>query len=166
MSGFSSSREQLLTSLTHYTTVLESKKKALMQLSHTSEQMKICLESSEEPDIGAMLHKREQECKMFAHVCKQEPMDVDALISFAASIASGKNDEAGDLARSLINIHNDSKTLADSILHCQLECETLLKNRLEVEGNAIKRSTERRKLDAVYGPAVKHCSPVYLDRQQ
>lgn len=166
MSGFSSSRDDLLNSLRSYTALLEAKKSALRDISNTSEEMRGVLLGDPVADISGVLERREQDCSRYAALCQSSPVNDDMLIDAAKKLSSAANDEVGKLARSVVSLHEDSCSLAGEILTCQKECETLLKERLEATSLAIKESTQRRKLDAAYGPACKHGTPVYLDKQQ
>ena len=166
MSGFSSSRENLLSSLRSYTDLLEAKKSALSEISSTSEEMRGVLRNNPDVDIDGVLERREQDCMRYAALCQSRPVDDAALIDAAQKLAVATNDEVGRLACSVLSLHEDSCSLAGDVLSCQQECEALLKERIKATAKAIKESTQRRKLDAVYGPACKHSTPVYLDKQR
>lgn len=166
MSGFSSSREELLNSLRSYTTLLEARKSALADLSSTSEEIRGVLRNNPNVDIGGALERREQDCLRYAALCQSYPVNDDALIDAAQKLAVATNDEVGRLASSVLSLHEDSCSLAGEVLSCQKECESLLKERIQATAQAIKESTQRRKLDSVYGPACKHSAPVYLDKQR
>ena len=164
MTGYSSQKDDLLSSLKRYTTLFEARKDALAQLSRTSVEMRSTLKSSADVDISGILERRDSECSHFANLCNS--VDIPALVDTAGRAAQNANGEVGNLARSILSLHTDSQTLAQEILTCQGECEAILKKRLEATAHAIRESKQRRKLDAAYGPACKHESPIFLDKQQ
>ena len=165
MTGYSSQKNDLLNSLRRYTSLFEARKDALAQLSRTSAEMRSTLTNSQTADISDVLARRDSDCKYFAEVCHNK-IDIPALVDNARRAAESANSEVGNLARSILSIHTVSQTLAEEILTCQSECEAILKKRLEATANAIRESKQRRKLDAAYGPACTHESPIFLDKQQ
>lgn len=165
MTGYSSQKDDLLNALKSYTSLLETRKNALAQLSRTSAAMRSTLVNSELADISDILERRENDCKRFADVYKDK-IDMPTLLDTAGRVAQSTNGEVGELARSVLSLHTDSQVLAEEILICQTECEAILKKRLEATALAIRESKQRRELDAAYGPACKHESPIFLDKQQ
>lgn len=165
MTGYSSQKDDLLNALKGYTSLLQSRKNALAQISRTSAEMRITLESSETADISDILERRESDCKRFADVFENK-IDMPALLDTAGRAARNANSEIGELAQYLLTLHTDSQALAKEILACQTDCEAILKKRLEATALAIRESKQRRKLDAAYGPACSHESPIFLDKQQ
>ena len=161
-----SSRDELLECLRSYTSVLEARKSALVQLSRTSCQIRSTLESGETADIDNMLERREQECRRYAAACKEEPPSGNALVEAARDAAEDANDELGEAARTVLSLHADSKDLTEEIITCQNQCEAILKERMAATSRALCESSHRRRLDAAYGPACKHGLPVFLDKQQ
>lgn len=165
MSGFSASREQFVASLRSYTSLLKDRNEALTQISRTSSEMRSTLSGDAEADITSLLERRDQDCARLAGVCGNGVND-DAIISAAKHAAGSANDEMGTLARMAVSLYSDTRTLAQEILTCQTECEAILRTRIEATANAIRESKQRRKLDAAYGPACKHDTPVFLDKQR
>jgi len=156
----------MVASLRAYTSVLTTRNEALMRLSHTSMEIRSRLKSDDSPDISDVLERRAQDCARFDAAC-QGAADIETIVDTAIESAQGANDELGELARSVITLQEDSRTLAQDVLACQIECEALLKKRIEATARAIRESSARRKLDAAYGPACKHNHiPMFMDKQQ
>ena len=166
MTGSSSSREELLSSLARHVRVLEERKSALTQLARTSSQMLATLEHGGTGSIGPILERRGEECVRFGKLCEESRADDRVLADAANRAAKNANDEAGRLARKALCLRNDSQSLADEIVACQNRCEEVLKKRLAATARALKESSQRRSLDAAYGPACKHDSPAFLDAHQ
>ena len=125
--------------------------------------MRCTLAANDAPNISDALARRDQEIDAFsALAADQNEEAIDATIA-EASLASG---ELGELARSVISLREDSRSLAEKVLACQNECEMLLKSRLKATSQRLRQSTQRRKLDAAYGPAVKHDTPWFMDKQR
>lgn len=164
MTGFSSSRDELVSSLKAYTSVLAQTNEALSRVWTTSTELRATLSSSDSPDIADALTRRDRDIADYSALCgaaRNKP-----LIDAAVAAANTANDELGEIARSVIALREDSRSIAEQVLACQSECEALLKSRIEATGKAIRQSTQRRKLDAVYGPAVSHDAPVFMDKQR
>ncbi|NLN75981.1 MAG: hypothetical protein GX139_06685 [Armatimonadetes bacterium] len=165
MTGFSSSRDDLVASLRAYTTHLSAQHEALQQLSSTTSHIRETLDAQSAPDISDDLVKRQNELEKYTALCEDAAQD-ESLIDAALDAANCANEELNAIARSIITIREDSRSLAEEIIHCQAECESLLKQRLQATSDAIRRSAQRRKLDAAYGPAVSHEIPTFMDKQQ
>ena len=166
MSAFSTSRDDLVASLTRYTTLLQARRDALMRLSNSTAEMRSSLQSDGEPDISELLRRREHDCRGFAALCGNGTDDDPSLISAAENVASAANDEVARLADSALSLQADIQALGQEILSCQSECEKTMRARLESVAQAIQESTQRRRLDAAYGPAHSHKSPVFVDKQR
>ena len=166
MTDSSSSRKQLLSSLARYTRVLEQRKIALAQLARTSSQMLSTLEHSGTADIGPLLERRGEECVRFGKLCEESRSLDPALADAVDQAAENGNGELGRLAQEALSLRSDSQSLAEEIVACQNRCETVLKTRLAATVRALRESSQRRKLDAAYGPACKHGSPTFLDAHQ
>ena len=166
MSSFSSSREQILASLKHYSKVMREKNEVLSELQKTSQDMKSTLKTSELPEIADILNKREGQCKKAAKAFEAQKLDLSMLITFARQAAENANDELYVMAQNLAIMQSDSNNMAESILAYQQECEYILRARLQSTGEAINNSAKRRKLDSVYGPAHTGTDPIYLDKQR
>ena len=166
MKRFWSSKDELLACLRSYTSVLEARKSALAELSRTSHQMRSTLQRSKAAEIDKILERREQDCRRYAAACKEEPPGGNALVDAARKAAENAHGELGRAARLALSLHADSLVLAEEIITCQNQCETILKERMAATALALRESSQRRKLDAAYGPACKHGSPVFLDKEQ
>ena len=166
MSAFSASREDILASLTRYTTILQGRRDALVRLSNSTAEMRSSLQVDKEPDISKLLRRRERDCRSFAALCGNGTDDDPTVISAAQKVAGAANDEIGRLARSALSLQADIQALGQEILSCQSECEEMMRARLESVAQAIRESAQRRRLDAAYGPACNHESPVFLDKQR
>ncbi len=163
MTGYCSSRDELVNSLKNYTALLAARNEALSRVWNTSAEMQCALAASDAPDIANALARRQQDIAAFsALVAAQDEDAIDAAIA-EASLANG---ELGDLAQSVLSLREDSRSLAEKVLACQSECESLLKSRLAATSQRIRQSTQRRKLDAAYGPAVRHDVPRFMDKQR
>lgn len=163
MTGYRSSKEELVDSLKAYTSLLAARNEALSQVWNTSVEMRSTLAANDRPNISEALERRNQQIAgLSALRAAPDESEMDAIVS-EASLASG---EVGELARSVLSLQEDSRSLAERLLECQSECETLLRSRLAATSQAIRQSTQRRKLDAAYGPAVRHDVPTFMDRQR
>ncbi len=164
MTGFSSSRDDLVASLRAYTIHLAAQNEALQQVSTTTAQMRSKLTKEENPDISDSLLRRDNEIARYEAL--RDIANQSELLDAALDASNTANEELNSIARSVIALREDSRALAEEILACQSECEALLKQRLEATSDAIHRSVRRRKLDAAYGPAVSHDVPTFMDKQQ
>lgn len=163
MTGFSSSRDELVSSLKTYTSLLAARNEALSRVWTTSAEISSTLANTDSPDISEALAHRNQDIARYSALCQTQD---ESLIDAAITTAHSANDEVGELARSVVSLREDSRSLAEKVLACQSECETLLRSRIEATSKAINRSNQRRKLDAAYGPAVRHETPTYMDKQR
>ena len=165
MTGFSSSKDNLLASLKSYTVHLAAQNEALQQLSSTTSEMRSALGKEGAPDISAALNRREQQIARYVELCSSSRAD-EALVEEALAATEMPNDELNSAAKSVIALREDMLSLTQQIVMCQNDCETLLRTRLESTSEEIQKSARRRKLDAVYGPAISHESPSFMDKQQ
>lgn len=166
MSGFSSQRDEMVASLQSYKSMLKAKNDALEQLSRTSVEMRSTLESDVTVDISGIIERREQDCNHFANVCKNTISNDTPIIDIARRLAGSTSDDLGKMASLILSMQEDARMLSAEILTCQSECESILKQRIEATGQALRQSTRRRKLDSAYGPAIRHDTPAFLDKQQ
>ncbi len=166
MTEFHSQREELLASLRSYASVAKQKNDALAELSRAGDEIRSALERDPHPNIKEILKRREQGYRRYAALCEADESDGSTLIGNARSSATDASDELNKLARVVQILQMNSRTLAEGILSCQNECESILKDRLAAVGKAIRESKQRRKLDAAYGPACRHDIPIYLDKHR
>ena len=159
-----SSREELVASLKAYTSLLTAQNEALARISRTSAEIKSTLSASQTPDISDALRRRERDIAHYSSLCADGAPAESAV--HAALAASSTNDELAELARAVIALQEDSRSLAQEVLLCQSECEALLKARVEATAKALQQSAHRRKLDATYGPALDRHPPTFVDKQQ
>lgn len=165
MNSRSTSNEELLASLSNYAYLLQERKDALVHLSRTSEEVRSILVRDPTADIGPILSRREQDCRSLESVFGGSRSDT--LVIGAAQRASASPDaRMSNLAHLILALHAELQTLAEKVLACQNECETILKQRLEATARALRDSTQRRRLDATYGPACRHETPTFLDKQR
>jgi hypothetical protein len=165
VTGFSSSKDELVASLQAYTTLLAAKNEALLRLSSTTAEVRSTLRDADSPDISDALRRRDREIASYSALCGNSGQD-ESIVNAALAAANAANDELNVIARSVIAMREDSRALAEEVLSCQSECETLLKSRLAATSKALHRSTQRRKLDAAYGPAINHDTPTFMDKQR
>lgn len=165
MTDYSSSREQLVASLKAYTSLLAERNEALSRISATGAVIRSTLGASDTPDISDALRRRDSDIACYSSLCADTARD-DSMLSAALAAANSANDELVELAGSVIALREDSRSLADEVLARQSECEALLRTRVEATSKALRRSTQRRKLDAAYGPALNHESPTFMDKQR
>lgn len=151
--------DQIVDSLRAYTSALRERNSVLGRISGVSERLLSTLASDAAVDVGEIIEERESECRRLRPVSPSIP---DEVLNGWAS----QNDEAGALARSAATLNSDAQALGDRILACQTQCETIMKTRLEAISKAIRESSQRRRLDAAYGPACSHDTPTFLDRQR
>jgi hypothetical protein len=166
VSSFSSSREQILASLKHYSKVMRDKNEALLELQKTSQDMKSTLKTSDLPGISEIINKREKQCIKAAKAFEAQKLDLSMLIEFARRASDDTNDELYVMASNLAEMQTYSNSMAESILSYQQECEHILRRRLESTGEAINNSVKRRRLDSAYGPAHTGTNPRYIDKQR
>ncbi|MCE5314865.1 MAG: hypothetical protein ABFD49_05905 [Armatimonadota bacterium] len=164
MSEYSSSKQDVVSHLREYITVLEAKNAGLTALSQSSNSLKIALEHDLDSSIKSILKQRGRQCKSIAAVCKQTK-DNKKLMEFAQALAERDNGDIGRVAQMLIEQQSKSDSLAEEVLACQKQCETLMKSRLDTLSHALKSSVQKRKLNAAYGPACKHATPTFMDKQ-
>ncbi|MEN6582612.1 MAG: hypothetical protein ABFD54_09180 [Armatimonadota bacterium] len=159
------SKDQLLDEMRQYTTLLEAKNAALADLSATSIEMWSTLSASESADISDVLRRREQHCKRCVEASNRIKSS-SGMVEIASQAAETVGGELGDLSQKVLALYNKSQTLSEEILTRQQQCEAILKARLDDTAKALRQSVQRRKLDAAYGPAHKHGTPIFLDRQR
>ena len=159
------SRQDLAASLSSYIALLGEQRDALAQLRGTSSEMRRALERGHDADVDHLLERRDHECRQLGHI-RERAAAVDDVIQAARAASSGADDSLAKTARALIAMQADSQSLAEEVITCQNQCEAILKERIEATAGALRESTQRRKLDAVYGPAVKHTSPTFIDSHQ
>ncbi len=167
MSTYQTTRDALLNALKQYNSVLEERKAALHAISHSTGLMKQALGVEEIVDINPVLDQRGREIKNYERVSSKIGDELDKLIDAAHRCATDSSDDLYRTASSLIAMQAEHQSLAEHVLTCQQECETMLRARLEITAKAICESRHRRKLDSAYGPAVVHRrQPVFLDKQR
>lgn len=167
MSGYQTSRKALLDALRQYNTVLEERKCALEAISRTSNLMKRSLSYDGDVNIETVLSLREKDIHAYAKVKNKIGNELDKIVEVARRCAQDANEEMRSVASSLLVLQDEHQSLAQDVLNCQIECENMLRQRLDSTAKAIRDSQSRRKLDAAYGPAVSHKrEPVFLDKQR
>lgn len=162
----STSPDELSTCLRRYTTFLRERNEALSALYATSEQMRSVLERVTSPDVDSLLTRREQDCARFAATAAAENKSDAFTFESVRALPQCSGGEIGVLVSSAEDLRTNYDDLARKVLICQTECETLLRQRLQAVADALRQSTQRRKLSAAYGPAHKPGTPMFLDRQQ
>jgi hypothetical protein len=165
LTGFWSSKDELVDSLRAYTSHLAARNKALARIAATSAEIRSTLAAADTPDISDALRRRDADIARFSSLCDIDKTD-EAALDAAMQAANAANGELAELARSVVALREDSRALAEDVLACQGECEALLKARVEATAKALRQSTRRRKLDAAYGQAVNHQKPAFVDKQQ
>jgi hypothetical protein len=167
VSTYQTTRDALLKALKQYSSVLEERKAALAAISHTTTQIKQAISADGEIQLDIVLNQRGLEIGNYEQVNSRIGDELDRLIDAAQRCASDTSDEMYRTASSLIAMKAEQQSLAQNVLACQQECETMLKARLDVTAKAIRESRRRRKLDSAYGPAISHKSqPLFMDKQR
>jgi len=167
VSGYQTNRRALLEALRQYSSVLEERKTALAVVSRTSNLMKKSLSYNGDVDLESVLSVREHDIQNYASVNNRIGDELDKMIEAGRRCALDTNEEMRSVASSLLAFHEEHQTLAKEVLSCQIECESMLRQRLDSIAEAIRDSQSRRKLDAAYGPAHTHRrEPVFLDKQR
>lgn len=166
MTERSSSKEQLTSSLASYLSLLRERRDTLSCLSRTSAEMRMMLQRDGHSDLDPILERRERECRRLGELCEGAAFDDAALTEAARGAAAAANDDLRNLAQTVLALQADTQSLARELIACQGQCESVLKDRIQATRGALKQSSQRRKLDAAYGPAVKHDTPAFLDKQQ
>jgi hypothetical protein len=138
---------------------LEARRNVLLSLAQAGSALRARLQDDPAADVAALLDARERECARLASLAsptldKCEQSDLAQL------------PEAGPLAQTMVSLQAESEAISEEIIECQRECESLLKERLKAAAHALRESIQRRRLDAAYGPACRHSTPSFLDRQQ
>ncbi len=148
-----------------YAAFLRERNQVLSELARDSRKMRSLLESDGSADIKHLLASREQECLKYADLCKSQTVSDDVLLGNAENAARSGKQESASVALSVLSLYEDSQDLASEIMTCQSECESILKTRLKSTAQALQTSARRRKLDTAYGPACRHDTPVFMDKQ-
>jgi hypothetical protein len=161
LSGWSSPGEDTISSLLDYTAHLQARRDVLARLSQTSAEIRARLEAG--VHLAGVMQRRQIECDTLAAL--NTPTNESAPLQ-AARQAATTGGQLGETARTAISLWEESQALAEGILTCQTECEAMLKSRIEKVGRALKESSQRRRLDAAYGPACRHGTPAFLDAQK
>ncbi|MCL5103069.1 MAG: hypothetical protein M1133_02990 [Armatimonadetes bacterium] len=166
MSEMASGRRDTLASLRSFASLLEERNLALARLSDVGREMRVTLQRDPSADIRAILERRQEECVKFASISRGRNAGEHALLREAERAADGTDGASKATAVWVLELHADAQALADEVMTCQAECEAILKERLKSVSKALRTSAQRRKLDAAYGPAHRHDTPVFLDRQR
>ena len=146
--------------------MLKAKNDALEQLSRTSAEMRSTLKSDVTADISEIIERRARDCSRCAEVNKKSISSASPVIDIARRLAGSTEEDLGRLASMILSMNEDARMLSADILTCQSECESILKQRLQATAHALDQSTHRRKLDSAYGPAIRHNTPIFLDKQR
>ncbi len=165
MTEFASPREELLASLKRYTTGLRQRRNILAQLSQTSSEMCSALQHDPASDIEVFLRERDAQTNRYAALSGGPSVD-ETFIHIARRAAEAAGGELSALGNLALSLHSEAQSLAEEILARQAECEAIIKERIQSVTQELRESKQRRKLDAAYGPACRHGSPVFLDKQQ
>lgn len=169
MSGSFSQSSELLQALREYRSTLQQRAQALAHLQQTSDQMLSILRQDPMADITELLQRRELECLKLGELCRggfaaeRQLLEAAKLVDGNAGMSEG---ELALAAREVLSVQAHCEKLSQEVMAYQQECELILKTSLEVIDRAIRESKQRRKLDSVYGPACRHNTPIFLDRQQ
>lgn len=161
---FSQSSE-MLQALREYSAILQRRAQALADLRNTSDRMLSILQQDPMADITELLQHREQECIKLGELCKGGVTGERQLLETAKLVETSEG-ELALVAREVLSVQELCEKLSQEVMACQQECELILRTGLETIERAIRESKQRRKLDSVYGPACKHSTPIFLDRQQ
>jgi len=161
---FSQSSE-ILQALREYSAILQRRAQALADLRKTSDRMLSILQQDPTADITELLRHREQECLKLGELCKSGFNGERQLLETAKLVETSEG-ELALAAREVLSVQAYCEKLSQEVMACQQECELILRTGLEAIERAIRESKQRRKLDSVYGPACKHSTPIFLDRQQ
>lgn len=141
----------------------KERNEALSDLVRTSSEMRAVLENDPACDIRELLYNREKQCLKYAEICRDQ-RNVEQLVREAQSAACCGERESANAGMLVLSLHEDAQDMAEQIMTCQSECETILRNRLKTTAKALQQSAQRRRLDAAYGPAHKHTTPVFMDK--
>lgn len=165
MTRFAASRDEFIASLRAYTGFLEERNNTLERIACAGADIKTALEADMVEPVDTLLDKREVECRRLHEVGLKRPGDADAVIEAAHKLAARDTEISG------LTVHADkltatSEDIARRILECQSECEQIMKQRISATSRALRESKQRTRLDAAYGPARTHDTPVFLDRQR
>jgi hypothetical protein len=155
-----------MVALKTYESAFRERNIVLAALTVASREMRAILEHDATADIAHLLALREQECLKYAELCSHSTITDSVMVSNAEAAARSGDSALAALGLSVLSLYEDAQELAKEIMTCQAECETILRNRLQATANALKQSRQRRKLDAVYGPAHRHDIPVFMDHKK
>lgn len=163
MSSQTFTRECAIDTLKTFAAFQKERNGALSDLARTSSEMRAVLENDPACDIRELLQKREKQCMKYAELCREQS-NADELIREAESAARCGEREPAAAGMLVLSLYENAQDLAEQIMTCQAECETILRNRLKTTARALQQSAQRRRLDAAYGPAHKHSAPVFMDK--
>lgn len=165
MTTSSSAKNAAADALERYAGLLNARKAALMQILRTSSEMRVILTHDATPDISDALARRSEESQRFASL-NDARVDDARLLNMAEKSLNSGSESLRQAAASVIAAQKSLQPIADEILQCQKECETLFKARISATSKAIRESAQRRALNAAYGPTFTHRTPTFLDRQR
>lgn len=166
MSSPAPNRDDIAVALKTYACSLEERNAVLADLAQVSREMRSMLETDSAADIRDVLARREQECLRYASLCTGQTMSDEVLIRRAQDAACCGDSGLSSLGVSVLSLYEDAQMMAEEIMGCQGECESILRTRLQATSKALKQSAQRRRLDAVYGPAHRHDVPVFMDHKK
>ncbi len=161
----SASTDDVATQLAEYLARLRARHDALVQLSRTSSEMVSVLRDDPLADVSTLLGQREDQCKQLGALRPVGLAAENRLIGAARQLQAGGG-ETGAICSAVLAMQTACAELIEHIQACQIECETMMRLGIEATSRAIRESVQRRKLDAVYGPACRHDTPVFMDKQQ
>ncbi|MFQ3549656.1 MAG: hypothetical protein SNJ70_07895 [Armatimonadota bacterium] len=153
--------------LRKYVDCLLERYNIISELSNTSNQIYETLKSDSSADISALLNEREKQCNTYAQLGKKSTIDDNVIYEIAGSLQNGEVDEEiADLAQRAVSLRSKTSDIAGKLMKTQKECESILKQRLQIMSEALKSSQKRRDLDAKYGPACSYETPTFIDKQR
>ncbi|MCE5323126.1 hypothetical protein LLG46_07400 [bacterium] len=165
MMGHSTSNESLISQFKEYKALIDAKNEGLDALSQSNKSLLLALKNDLTDSINVILKRRSKQCENMHTLCRR--LDDDgSVLKLARDIASSDGGDLGCLARDLLAEKEKTDLAAEKILSDQMACISLMKSRLEATSVALKRSVQKRKLIAAYGPTSGQSTPTFLDKQR
>lgn len=146
-------------SLVCWLELLEEQKEAILRLLATTSAVRDSLKAGE--DVSELLERRDVECRILKRALEKGTVEPHDLTKQAEDRCSKQ------ITERIYSLQNEITKLGEELLLAQSECETIMRNHLQLLAGALKESAQRRLVESAYGPACNGKeSPVFIDRQQ
>ncbi len=146
-------------SLVCWLELLQEQKEAILRLLATTSAIRDSLEAGE--DVSELLERRDVECRILKRALEKGTIAPYELTN------QTDNESSKQITERIYSLQDEITRLGEELLLAQSECETIMRNRLQILAGALRESAQRRLVEYAYGPACNGTdSPVFIDRQQ